>query len=167
MQELKDLTLVNHHKIATDIWNRVKEVMEGTTLTKKERESKLYEEFDRFTPDKGESIHSYYLRYANYNGVEIPQHQPIIPPLKQHNYEPPVVQQQSPAPSTQLDSGLVVPSFLLIDYPIASLNKATMFLSTAFNSRFPPTNNQLRTLSNPRTQATIQDGRVIVQKMQG
>ncbi|GJY76989.1 hypothetical protein Tco_0482105 [Tanacetum coccineum] len=64
MQELKDLTLVNHHKIATDIWNRVKEVMEGTTLTKKERESKLYEEFDRFTPDKGESIHSYYLRYA-------------------------------------------------------------------------------------------------------
>ncbi|GKA97693.1 hypothetical protein Tco_0825587 [Tanacetum coccineum] len=43
------------------------------------------------------------------------------------------------------------------------LNKAMMFLSTAMNSRFSPTNNQLRTSSNLRTQATIQDGKVIVQ----
>ncbi|GKD50377.1 hypothetical protein Tco_1279353 [Tanacetum coccineum] len=90
---------------------------------------------------------------------ELPQHQPIIPPLQQHNYEPPVVEQQSPALSTQLDSGLVITSFLPPDDPIASLNKAMMFLSTAFNSRFPPTNNQLRTSSNPRTQETIQDDR--------
>nr|GFB09831.1 hypothetical protein [Tanacetum cinerariifolium] len=32
--------------------------------------------------------------------------------------------------------------------------------------RFPPLNNQLRTSSNPRNQATIQDGRVIVQQVQ-
>ncbi|GKB45712.1 hypothetical protein Tco_0896465 [Tanacetum coccineum] len=42
-----------------------------------------------------------------------------------------------------------------------------MFLKTAMNSRFPPTNNQLRTSSNLRTQVTIQDGRVIVQNVQG
>ncbi|GJX00060.1 hypothetical protein Tco_0183973 [Tanacetum coccineum] len=35
------------------------------------------------------------------------------------------------------------------------------------SSRFPPSNNQLRTLSNPRNQATIQDGRVIVQQVKG
>ncbi|GKA78978.1 hypothetical protein Tco_0785515 [Tanacetum coccineum] len=29
-----------------------------------ERESKLYDEFDRFTSEPGESIHSYYWRYA-------------------------------------------------------------------------------------------------------
>ncbi|GJX69792.1 putative ribonuclease H-like domain-containing protein [Tanacetum coccineum] len=32
---------------------------------------------------------------------------------------------------------------------------------------FPSTNNQIRTSSNPRNQATIQDGRVIVQQVQG
>ncbi|GKB92976.1 hypothetical protein Tco_0979113 [Tanacetum coccineum] len=32
------------------------------------------------------------------------------------------------------------------------------FISTTFASRYPPTNNQLRTSSNPRNQATIQDG---------
>ncbi|GJY36426.1 hypothetical protein Tco_0421804 [Tanacetum coccineum] len=35
------------------------------------------------------------------------------------------------------------------------------------SSRFPSTNNQLRTSSNPRNQATIQDGRVTVQQVQG
>ncbi|GJV17459.1 retrovirus-related pol polyprotein from transposon TNT 1-94 [Tanacetum coccineum] len=34
-------------------------------------------------------------------------------------------------------------------------------------SRFPPSNNQLRTSSNLRNQATIQDGRVTVQQVQG
>ncbi|GJS35151.1 retrovirus-related pol polyprotein from transposon TNT 1-94 [Tanacetum coccineum] len=34
------------------------------------------------------------------------------------------------------------------------------------SSRFPSTNNQLRTSSNPRTQATIQDGRLTVQQVQ-
>ncbi|GKA50219.1 hypothetical protein Tco_0743292 [Tanacetum coccineum] len=41
------------------------------------------------------------------------------------------------------------------------------FLSTSFASCFPQTNNQLRTSSNPRNKATIQDGRVTVQLVQG
>ncbi|GKB18332.1 hypothetical protein Tco_0852255 [Tanacetum coccineum] len=40
------------------------------------------------------------------------------------------------------------------------------FLSTVA-SRFSPSNNQLRTSSNPINQATIQDGRVTVQQVQG
>ncbi|GJR69585.1 hypothetical protein Tco_0015650 [Tanacetum coccineum] len=44
-------------------------------------------------------------------------------------------------------------------YPIDCINKAMAFLS-AVASRFPPSNNQLRISSNPRNQATIQDGRV-------
>nr|GFA08893.1 integrase, catalytic region, zinc finger, CCHC-type, peptidase aspartic, catalytic [Tanacetum cinerariifolium] len=65
-------TLVNHHKIAKDRWNKVKEIMKGTELTKQERESKLYDEFDRFTSEKRESIHSYYLRCAKLiNGMNI------------------------------------------------------------------------------------------------
>ncbi|GKE04794.1 hypothetical protein Tco_1396812, partial [Tanacetum coccineum] len=67
----------------------------------------------------------------------------------------------------ELDSELFVPSFNPSDDPIASLNKRMAFLSTSFASRFPQTNNQLRTSSNPRNQATIQDERVIVQTVQG
>ncbi|GJS68311.1 retrovirus-related pol polyprotein from transposon TNT 1-94 [Tanacetum coccineum] len=33
-------------------------------MTKQERESMLYDEFDKFTSELGESIHSYYMRYA-------------------------------------------------------------------------------------------------------
>ncbi|GKA73695.1 hypothetical protein Tco_0779997, partial [Tanacetum coccineum] len=33
-------------------------------MTKQERESMLYDEFDKFTSELGESIHSYYLRFA-------------------------------------------------------------------------------------------------------
>ncbi|GJT76903.1 hypothetical protein Tco_1043628 [Tanacetum coccineum] len=39
-------------------------LMEGTECTKKEKESKLADEFDRFTSEKGETIHSYYIRFA-------------------------------------------------------------------------------------------------------
>ncbi|GJU50945.1 hypothetical protein Tco_1220500 [Tanacetum coccineum] len=57
-------TLINHYKTAKEIWDRVKELMEGTKMTKQEHESMLYDEFDKFTSEPGESIHSYYLRYA-------------------------------------------------------------------------------------------------------
>ncbi|GJR55066.1 hypothetical protein Tco_1405587 [Tanacetum coccineum] len=47
--------------------------------------------------------------------------------------------------------------------PIECINKAMIFLSVVA-SRFPPSNNQLRTSSNPKNQATIQDGRVTIQQ---
>ncbi|GJU18213.1 hypothetical protein Tco_1146179 [Tanacetum coccineum] len=40
------------------------------------------------------------------------------------------------------------------------------FLIAVASLRFPTTNNQLRSSSNPRNQATIQDGRVTVQQVQ-
>ncbi|GJV64514.1 putative ribonuclease H-like domain-containing protein, partial [Tanacetum coccineum] len=66
--------------------------------------------------------------------------------------------------SPLVDSGLTVLVFSLGDDPIACLNKAMAFLTTVASSRFPSTNNQLRTSLNPRNQATIQDGRVTVQQ---
>ncbi|GJS16841.1 hypothetical protein Tco_0411313 [Tanacetum coccineum] len=55
--------------------------------------------------------------------------------------------------------GLAVPVFTQGDDPIVCLNKVMAFLSVVAASRFPSTNNQLRTSSNPRNQATIIDGR--------
>ncbi|GJR29716.1 hypothetical protein Tco_1105948 [Tanacetum coccineum] len=67
----------------------------------------------------------------------------------------------------QLDSGLTVPVFTQGDDPITYLNKAMDFLLVVAASRFPSTNNQLRTSFNLRNQATIQDGRVTMQQVQG
>nr|GEW60104.1 hypothetical protein [Tanacetum cinerariifolium] len=41
------------------------------------------------------------------------------------------------------------------------------FLTAVVTSRYPPTNNQLRNLSNPRQQATINNERVTIQPIQG
>ncbi|GJV89324.1 hypothetical protein Tco_1533262 [Tanacetum coccineum] len=38
--------------------------MQGISLTKQERECKLYDAFDKFTHIKGESLHKYYLRFT-------------------------------------------------------------------------------------------------------
>ncbi|GJV22194.1 retrovirus-related pol polyprotein from transposon TNT 1-94 [Tanacetum coccineum] len=95
--------LVNHHKVGKDIWDRVKLLMQGTSLSKQEHE---------------------YL-------------------------------------------GHVVPTFLPGDDPIACMNKEMEFMSAVFSLRYPSTNNQLRSSSNLRNQATVQDGRVTVQQVQG
>ncbi|GJX39570.1 hypothetical protein Tco_0252873 [Tanacetum coccineum] len=297
--------LVNHHRVAKDLWERVQLLMQGTSLTKQERECKLYDAFDKFTHIKGESLHTYYLRFTQlindmniykmkmeqfqvntkflnslppewskfvtdvklvkdlhtsnfdqlhayleqhelhanevrimrernqdplafvanqqmtpphfntyqsyYNNPQLQQqfspsqhgtiqpnqhyssHYPSqtqfnhssIPPShtfqSQMNHQtstvPQVIPQvayQSPQAPTQLmtespfgDSGFAVPVFSPGDDPIACLNKAMAFLMAVASSRFPSTNNQLRTSSNPRNQATIQDGRVTVQQVQG
>ncbi|GJT75696.1 hypothetical protein Tco_1042421 [Tanacetum coccineum] len=56
--------LVNHNKIAKDIWDRVKLLMQGTSLSRQEREFNLYDEFDKFSYVKGETLYQYYLRFA-------------------------------------------------------------------------------------------------------
>ncbi|GJS03539.1 retrovirus-related pol polyprotein from transposon TNT 1-94 [Tanacetum coccineum] len=53
------------------------------------------------------------------------------------------------------------------DDPIDAINHMMSFLTAVVTSRYPTTNNQLRTSSNPRQQATIYDGKVTVQPVQG
>nr|GEX27637.1 hypothetical protein [Tanacetum cinerariifolium] len=50
---------------------------------------------------------------------------------------------------------------------IDAINHMMSFLTAVVTSRYPPTNNQLRNSSNPRQQATINNGRVTVQPIQG
>ncbi|GJZ37808.1 hypothetical protein Tco_0583999 [Tanacetum coccineum] len=53
------------------------------------------------------------------------------------------------------------------DDPIDAINHMMSFLSAVVTSCYPTTNNQLRNLSNPMQQATINDGRVTLQPVQG
>nr|GFA18875.1 integrase, catalytic region, zinc finger, CCHC-type, peptidase aspartic, catalytic [Tanacetum cinerariifolium] len=57
-------SLVNHHRVSKDLWEKVQCLMQGTSLTKQERECKLYDALDKFTHTKGESLHQYYLRFT-------------------------------------------------------------------------------------------------------
>ncbi|GKA71713.1 hypothetical protein Tco_0777852 [Tanacetum coccineum] len=197
-------SLVNHHRVAKDLWEIVQLLMQGTSLTKHERECKLYDAFDKFAHIKGESLHQYYLRFTQLiNDLNIYKMQfqvntkflNSLPPeyskfvtdvklvrdlhttnfdqlhayLEQHELHANEVlnQQTHLVEFTQIDSGLAVPVFKQGDDPIDAINKMMSFLSTVVSYRFPTTNNQLRNSSNPRQQATIHDGRVTVQPVQG
>nr|GEY01744.1 hypothetical protein [Tanacetum cinerariifolium] len=49
-------SLFNHHKVFKEVCDILKLLMQGTSLSKQERERKLYDEFDKFTYVKGESL---------------------------------------------------------------------------------------------------------------
>nr|GEW21112.1 hypothetical protein [Tanacetum cinerariifolium] len=77
----------------------------------------------------------------------------------------PTVTQQQPKFSP-LDLGLNILVFKHGDDPINAINHMMSFLTSVITSRYPTTNNQLRNSSNPRQQATINDGRVTLQPVQ-
>ncbi|GJU69783.1 hypothetical protein Tco_1256042 [Tanacetum coccineum] len=61
----KDIySLINHYTDAKDIWENVKMILEGSELTKDDRESQLYDEFEHFCQNKGETIQGYYVRFT-------------------------------------------------------------------------------------------------------
>ncbi|GJW92430.1 retrovirus-related pol polyprotein from transposon TNT 1-94 [Tanacetum coccineum] len=248
--------LVSQHRVAKDLWEKIKLLMQGTSLTKQERECKLYDEFDKFTYKKGESLHEYYLRFTlllnDMNIYKMPleqfqvntkflntlpdewskfvtdvklvkdlhttnvdqlhaylqqherhanevclvhernsdplalvtSHQLTQPAYQSHLHTYPNSQYQhqvlpyqssqfvSPCQSTPLSitypsNDLIVPVFQKGDDPIDAINHMMSFLTAVVTSRYPTTNNQLRTSSNPRQQATIYDGKVTVQPVQG
>nr|GEU34627.1 reverse transcriptase domain-containing protein [Tanacetum cinerariifolium] len=66
------------------------------------------------------------------------------------------------ADNTQLDSGLS-----LTDNLIENLTNTLALITQSYKTYLPQTNNQLRTSSNTRNQATVQDDRVVIQNVQG
>nr|GEU70659.1 hypothetical protein [Tanacetum cinerariifolium] len=60
----KVYALVSNHRITKELWERIQLLMQGTSLTKHERECKLYDEFDKFAYKKGETLCDFYLRFS-------------------------------------------------------------------------------------------------------
>nr|GEY82114.1 hypothetical protein [Tanacetum cinerariifolium] len=73
----------------------------------------------------------------------------------------------NPSEFSSPEAGLMVPVFQKGDDPIDAINHMMSFLTSVVASRYPASNNQLRTSSNPRQQATINNGRVTIQPIQG
>ncbi|GJZ32787.1 hypothetical protein Tco_0578223 [Tanacetum coccineum] len=263
--------LVSNHKVAKELWERIQLLMQGTSLSKQERKCKLYDEFDKFAYNKGETLRDFYLRFSlllndmniynmkleqfqvntkflntlplewskfgtdvklvrdlhttnvdqlhaylgqhEYHANEVrlmhernsdplalsPQygspyqsqqystHQSSTPlsitypsndyqssihhnvyspssSIPQLEYAPSVNQQSK---FSQSDTGLIIPVFQKGDDPINAINHMMSFFTAVVTSRYPTTNNQLRNSSNPRQQATINNGRVTLQPIQG
>ncbi|GJW45121.1 retrovirus-related pol polyprotein from transposon TNT 1-94 [Tanacetum coccineum] len=55
--------LINHNIEAKAIWDNVKMLLAGSELTKEDRESQLYDAFERFKMLPGENINEYYVRF--------------------------------------------------------------------------------------------------------
>nr|GFC62261.1 hypothetical protein [Tanacetum cinerariifolium] len=94
--------------------------------------------------------------FVNHNAYMASAPQIDYAPIAHHPLE-------FPSPET----GLVVLVFQKGDDPIDAINHMMSFLTSVVTSRYPATNNQLRTSSNPHQQATINDGRVTIQPIQG
>nr|GFB85753.1 hypothetical protein [Tanacetum cinerariifolium] len=65
------------------------------------------------------------------------------------------------------ETGLVVLVFQKRDDPIDAINHMMSFLTLVVTFRYPAIKNQLQTSSNPHQQATINNGRVTIQPIQG
>ncbi|GJS11588.1 retrovirus-related pol polyprotein from transposon TNT 1-94 [Tanacetum coccineum] len=201
----KDIySLINHYTDAKDTWDNVKMLLEGSELTKEDRESQLYDDFEHFRQHKGETIHDYYgrfvtsmklnkgLRDSNYDQLyaylkqyeaHANENKMMLERFTQPNVDPLALtsnvshqlynsQSSTNPPSTyvppyfannnQLDLGLS-----LSDNLIKNLTNILALLTQSYKTYLPQTNNQLKTSSNPRNQATVQNDRVVVQNVQG
>ncbi|GJW87097.1 hypothetical protein Tco_0162437 [Tanacetum coccineum] len=194
----KDIyTLINHYTEAKDIWDNVKMLLEGSKLTKEDRESQMYDDLNTFLnskfvnnmlPEWGRFVTAVKLnrglRDSNYDQLYayLKQHEAhanenkmMLDRFTQHTVDPlalmsNVSQQQyysqsstTPpsthlqphfADNTQLNSGLSP-----MDNLIENLTNTLALLTQSYKTYLPQTNNQLRTSSNTRNQATVQDSR--------
>ncbi|GKA57686.1 hypothetical protein Tco_0756874 [Tanacetum coccineum] len=201
----KDIySLINHYTDAKDIWDNVKMLLEGSELTKEDRESQLYDDFEHFRQNKGETIHDYYVRFvtavklnrglrdSNYDQLYayLKQHEAhanenkmMLDRFTQHTVDPLALmsnvshQQHYSQSSTTPPSTYVPPHFAdntqlylglsSTDNLIKNLTNTLALLTQSYKTYLPQTNNQLRTSSTTRNQATVQDGKVVVQNVQG
>nr|GEX67991.1 hypothetical protein [Tanacetum cinerariifolium] len=147
-----------------------------------ERECKLYDEFDKFAYRKGETLCDFYLRFSllvndmNMYNMKLEQFQvntkflnTLPPEWSKFVTDVKLVRDLHTTNIDQLHAYLGQHEYHANegDDPINAINHMMSFLTAVVTSRYPATNNQLRTSSNPRQQATINNERVTIQPIQG
>ncbi|GKA59001.1 hypothetical protein Tco_0758314 [Tanacetum coccineum] len=165
--------LVNHQNATKDIWDRVKMLMKGTELSYQERECRLYNLFDKFAHVLGETL-KFITDVKLAKSLYTTNYDQLYAYLSQHKRHANEVHISHERYSNSLAFVANSPTLYIPSQspqhsgedPIGCINKAREFMSDVA-SRFPPSNNQLGTSSNPINLATIQDGRVTVQQVQG
>nr|GEU91606.1 hypothetical protein [Tanacetum cinerariifolium] len=153
----KDIyTLINHYTDAKYIWDN----------------------------HKGEFIHDYYVRFSklinDMRNIKITMSKMQLNSKFVNNMLPEwgrfVIARYSPSSLTSSSTQVLQPlaenshldsSLSPAENLIENLTNTLALLTQSYKTFLPQTNNQLRTSSNARNQAMIQDGRVVVQNVQG
>ncbi|GJV08368.1 putative zinc finger, CCHC-type containing protein [Tanacetum coccineum] len=150
--------LVNHNQVAKQIWDRVKLLMQGTELSYQERVCKLYNEFDKFDSIKGEILHDYYMRFAQLiNDIHI-----IGMTMQQVQVNTKFLNGLQPEWSKFVTNVKLAKSMYTTNY-----DQLYAYLSQHKGHANEVRLMRKRSSSNLRNQATVQDGSVIVQQVQG
>nr|GEV94444.1 putative ribonuclease H-like domain-containing protein [Tanacetum cinerariifolium] len=169
--------LVSNHKVTKELWERIQLLMDLHTtnvdqlhayLGQHEFQANKYGSPHQSSP-YGSHVQSSTPLSITYlsNDFQSSVHHNLYNPsssIPQVEYAPSAHQQSD---FSQTDTGLVVLVFQKGDDPIDAIDHMMSFLTAVFNTRYPSTNNQLRNSSNPRQQATINNGRVTIQPIQG
>nr|GEW65272.1 retrotransposon protein, putative, unclassified [Tanacetum cinerariifolium] len=180
----KDIyTLINHYTDAKDIWDNVKMLLEGSELTKEDRESQLFVIDVKLNKGLRDSNYDQLYAYLKQHETHAKENKMMLERFSQNTVDPlalmsNVSNPQRYSPSSSTSSSTQVPQ-PLADNPhldsslfpaknlIENLTNTLALLTQSYKTFQPQTNNQLRTSSNARNQTTIQDGRVVVQNVQG
>nr|GEV44971.1 integrase, catalytic region, zinc finger, CCHC-type, peptidase aspartic, catalytic [Tanacetum cinerariifolium] len=174
---------VDSCETAQEIWLRVQKMMKGSDIGIQEKKAKLFNEWERFTSNDGESIESYYHRFLMLmNDLKRNKHFPekIASNLKfLNNLQPEwsrhvtIVHQTKDlhtADYTQLYDFLKynqkenymqqpMPNPEDITDPTTAMNMALALMAKAFKLNYSiPINNNQRISSNPRNRQIAQSG---------
>ncbi|GJZ33460.1 hypothetical protein Tco_0578896 [Tanacetum coccineum] len=145
-----------------EMWEQIKRLIFGSDVTSHVRHSRLMDEFDKFAAKEGESLESVYERLTTLvNIMDRNNVHPILVSINtkilnclQHEWSKYVTMVHHNQTGETVSYDMLYDSLVQFE-PHALASKAKKFST--------PTNNRLRTSSNTRNQAVIQDGRVDIQ----
>nr|GEY25627.1 hypothetical protein [Tanacetum cinerariifolium] len=151
---------VDSCETAQEIWLRVQQMMKGSDIGIQEKKAKLFNEWERFTSNDGESIESYYHQWSRHvtivhqtKDLHTADYTQLYDFLK-YNQKENYMQQPMPNPEDITD-------------PTTAMNMALALMAKAFKLNYStPTNNNQRISSNPHNRQISQPGMNIGQDRQ-
>nr|GEX31149.1 hypothetical protein [Tanacetum cinerariifolium] len=154
---------LNQTESAKEMWENIELLMKESSLSDQRKHEELFDEYERFRAIRNEYIHEYFIRFyklANdlkITKIKIPTHQPnakflnnlpSIPCSSSKRQTSTIVASPTSTSSSTLDPEQQAQSGS--DVMMATMQQLVNLLS-GFQKQFLPTNNQLRTSSNPRS----------------
>ncbi|GKA24373.1 retrovirus-related pol polyprotein from transposon TNT 1-94 [Tanacetum coccineum] len=167
---LKDIyKLINHNIEAKAIWDNVKMLLAGSELTKEDRESQLYDEFERFKMLPGENINEYYVWFHK-----------LVNDMRNIRMTMPNIQLNSKFVNNMSPEWDRFVKAIKLNKRLKETNHEQMYAYLKQHEKHvvqdrliiekitPTTNDQLAFVSNVQPYAqSSHDGRIVVQNVQG
>nr|GEX28293.1 hypothetical protein [Tanacetum cinerariifolium] len=149
---------VDSYETAQEIWLRVQQMMKGSDIGIQEKKAKLFNEWERFTSNEGESIESYYHRELKAERLTKTQDPLALMANSNNPYNFPAPHQDQPS-FNQNYMQQPMPNHEDITDPTTAMNMALTLMAKAFKLNYStPTNNNQRISSNPRNRQIAQPG---------